>query len=77
MLILPDDYSTDLPLKRVSEDRSFNRYGSELLDFCKHTGLRILNGKSGLDSNVGKCTFVGSTGRILVDYVIASQQIFS
>ena len=36
---LPDDYSTDTPLKRVSEDRGFNRYGSKVLDFCKQTGL--------------------------------------
>ena len=75
--VLPDDYSTDTPLKRVSEDRGFNRYGSELLDFCKQTGLRILNGRAGVDGNVGKCTYVGSSGRSLVDYVIASQQIFS
>ena len=75
--VLPDDYATDLPLKRVSEDRGFNRYGSELLDFCKQTGLRILNGRVGADSDIGKCTYVGSAGHSLVDYVIASQQIFS
>ena len=77
ILDLPDDYSTDLPLKRVSEDKGFNRYGSELLDFCKQTGLRILNGRAGVDGNIGKCTYVGSAGRSLVDYVIVSQEIFS
>lgn len=74
---LPDDYVTDLPLKRVSEDKGFNRYGSELLDFCKQTGLRILNGRAGEDGSTGKCTYVGSSGRSLVDYVIASQRLFS
>ena len=77
ILVPPDDYSTDLPLKRVSEDKGFNRYGSELLDFCKQTGLRILNGRARVDGNIGKCTYVGSTGRSLVDYVIVSQEIFS
>ena len=74
---LPDDYCTDIPLKRVSEDRGFNRFGSELLDFCKQTGMRILNGRAGVDGDIGKCTYVGSAGRSLVDYVIASPHIFS
>ena len=28
---LTDDYSIDLPLERASEDKGFNRYGSQLL----------------------------------------------
>lgn len=77
MHVLPEDYLTDLPLKRVSEDKGYNRYGSELLDFCKQTGLRILNGRVGADIDIGKYTYVGSTGKSLVDYVIASQSLFS
>ena len=30
-----------------------------------------------VDGDVGKCTYVGSSGRSRVDYVIASQQLFS
>ena len=41
----------------VSEDKGFNRYGSELLDFCKQTGLRILNGRVRNDETIGKMTF--------------------
>ena len=63
-------------LCRVSEDKGFNRYGSELLDFCKQTGLRILNGRVGNNENIGKCTYVVSTSKSLVDYVISSQQLF-
>ena len=74
---LPDDNTTDIPLKRVSEDRVFNRFGSELLDFCKQTGVRILNGRTGVDGDIGKCTYVSGAGRSLVDYVIASPHIFS
>ena len=29
-----------------------------------------------MDKNIGKCTYVGSTGKSLVDYVIASQSLF-
>lgn len=75
--VLPEDYLTDVPLLRVSEDKGFNNYGSQLLDFCKQTGLRILNGRVGADSYVGKYTYVSSIGKSVVDYVIASQSLFS
>ena len=61
----------------MNEDRGFNRFGSELLDFCKQTGMRILNGRTGVDGDIGKCTYVCGAGRNLVDYVIASPHIFS
>ena len=76
MGVFPDDYVTDSPLHRVSEDRGFNYNGSQLLDLCQQTGLRILNGRVGLDKNIGKYTFVGSQGKSAVDYVIASQDLF-
>ena len=76
--VLSDEYAVDTPLSRVSEDKGFNRYGSELqtMGFCKQTGLRILNGRVGNNGNIGKCTYVGSTSKCLVDYVISSQQLF-
>ena len=74
--VLPDDYLVDTPLGRVSEDKGFNRYGSQMLDFCKETGLRIVNGRVGSDKGIGKCTYVGSAGKSVVDYVIASQCLF-
>ena len=36
---------------------------------CRQTGLRILNGRVGNDLTIGKCTFVGSRGSSLIDYV--------
>ena len=47
-----------------------------MLDFCKETGLRIVNGRVGNDKGIGKCTYVGSAGKSVVDYVIASQCLF-
>ena len=35
---LPDDHLADTPLGRVSEDKGFNRYGSQCLDFVKKQG---------------------------------------
>ena len=39
--------------------------------------MRILNERVGADSNVGKYTYVSSIGKSVVDYVIASQSLFS
>lgn len=38
MHVLPEDYLTDWPLKRGSEDKGFKIYGSQLLEFCEQTG---------------------------------------
>ena len=72
---LPDDYIVDNELKRLSQDEGTNENGYMLLDFCRQTGLRIVNGRIGEDV-VGKCTYVGSRGSSLIDYVIVSQDLF-
>jgi len=75
-LSLPDDYTADRVRPRVSQDNGHtNNNGIALLEFCKQTGLRILNGWCGPDDVVGKYTFVGSRGCSLVDYVLASEPI--
>ena len=55
-----------------------NNNGNLLLEFCKQTGLRILNGRVGRDANIGKYTFFGyrSRGSSLVDYVLCSDSVF-
>ena len=73
--VLPGDYQTDVPMQRMSEDKGFNNFGSSLLDFCKLTGFRIVSGRVGQDRGIGKCTYVGSMGQSLVDYVLASQSL--
>ena len=67
--ILPDGYAFDVELPRISQDKCVNKHGKNLLDFCKSTGLRILNGRCGVDSNIGKFTFVSTQGWSVVDYV--------
>ena len=74
--VLPDDYVPDEFLVRSSDDKTINSNGKILLDFCKQNGLRICNGRIGEDRNFGKCTFIGSTGRSLVDYVISNPSLF-
>ena len=54
-----------------------NNNGLLLLDFCKQTGLRIMNGRVGQDREIGCYTFVGNRGSSLVDYVLGSQEMFN
>ena len=74
---LPDDYTSDTEFQRVSEDETVNENGHSLIDFCKHTGLRIANGRIGDDADTGKCTYVGSAGSSLIDYVLVSENLFN
>lgn len=69
---LPDGYTPDHFMQRYSQDVGhINNNGLLLLDFCKQTGLRIMNGRVGSDKGVGKYTFVGHRGCSLVDYVLS------
>ena len=78
MPYLPNDYTPDIYLQRFSEDQGHtNNNRIFLLDFCKQTGLRILNGHVGNDYGIGKYTFVGQRGRSVVDYVLTKPNYFS
>ncbi len=37
---------------------------------CIQSGLRIVNGRVGNDYGIGKCTYIGSRGSSLIDYVL-------
>ena len=76
MSVLPDEYTLDIELQRFSEDRGHtDNNGLLLLELCKQTGLRIMNGRVG-DYGIGRYTFVGSRGSSVVDYVLSSQDLF-
>ena len=78
MHMLPDDYISDIELPRYSEDKGHvNNNGLLLLDLCKQSSLRILNGRFGNDKGVGHYTFVGSRGSSVVDYVLSSQNLLT
>ena len=68
--------SIDEFLPRSSEDKTINANGRKLFDFCRQNELRICNGRLGDDRNIGKFTFIGSSGRSVVDYVITSPSMF-
>jgi hypothetical protein len=61
---LPDDYVEDSYLPRKSLDKGrVNSNGIQLLDICKQSGMRILNGRL-YDDKIGNFTYVGKTGKV-------------
>ena len=73
---LPDDYIPDSFILVLHKIKARITNGQLFIDMCRQTGLRILNGRVGNDLTIGKCTFVGSRGSSLIDYVLASEDIF-
>lgn len=62
MDVLPSEYCMDVNTNRQSQDRCTNDNGNRLLELCKQTGLRIMNGRVCNDRDIGRYTFVGSRG---------------
>ena len=72
-----DEYVPDTPLFRVSHDTKCNSHGVKLLDVCKSTCLRIINGRLGRDHNIGEYTFVSNQGASVIDYLLTRECNFS
>ena len=76
ILPLPHEYIFDKDIKpRVSMDKIVNSSGQMLIDTCIATGLRILNGRLGLDEGIGKTTCNTCRGRSIVDYILVQTDI--
>ena len=63
------------PKSRQTFDTTINNHGKQLINICKTTDLRILNGRTKGDS-FGKPTFHGKNGISVVDYIICDQNTF-
>ncbi len=70
---LPDDYVCDTELPRMSQDNGINSNGRSLIELCKASGLRIANGR--VCNEPGKCTYVSSNGKSMVDLVLTDHQL--
>ena len=75
-----NDISTLYMQKRLGrasmDNKPINSHGTQLIDLCKAGGLLILNGRAGKDRNVGNFTRDDTTGRSVIDYVIATPHLF-
>lgn len=69
------NYVSDLaPVHRVSQDRTINNRGKQLLSLCIESGLRLLNGRSTGDL-LGSFTCHQPLGSSAVDYIAVSVDI--
>lgn len=70
-LPMPADYVPDRSLrKRRNQDLVCRGYGRALIDLCKSSGVRILNGRT-LGDSIGKMTCHQYNGSSSVDYGLA------
>ena len=77
LLDLPYDYIQDVPLARNNADTSqVNQHGESLLNLCKSTGIRIINGRL-IGDSTGFYTCLSPNGApSVIDYMLASEEIF-
>ena len=73
-----DEYRPDVALdKRINADKSpLNTNGSAMIEFCKSTGFRILNGRVDVNNSSGY-TYFSNNGNSVVDYALLKQDFFS
>ena len=76
-LLLAKDYLSDQIIKdRTSLDKlsGVQGHGKNLLNFCKLTTFRIMNGRWEEGEEIGKFTCVKPTGNSLVDYCLIREK---
>ena len=76
-LFLPEDYLSDQIVKdRTSLDKlsGVQGHGKNLLNFCKSTSFRIMNGRWEEGEEIGKFTCFKPTGNSLVDYCLIREK---
>ena len=62
-------------LQRHSFHNELNNHGKRLLEICRSSDLKIMNGRSRGDS-LGRLTFHGKSVVSVVDYAICDQDLF-
>ena len=75
--VLPDEYIVDSNIdSRISQDTVRpDSNGLLLLELCRQSGLRIMNGRMGEDANIRKYTYIGSNGSSAIDYMLSLQNM--
>ena len=73
---LPEGYELDtFKMHRNNDDVSLNSYGEQLVQLCRGSKLRVLNGRKRGDLQ-GNFTYLRYQGCSIVDLVLASENIF-
>ena len=61
---------------RYSDDHKSNKYGKDLLELCKSSNMRIMNGYFQNDKNTGAYTCYTARGKSLIDYLICDLSFY-
>ena len=64
------------PPERQNIDSITNNHGKKIIEICKSTDMRILNGRTNGDS-LGRPSFHDKSGTSLVDYIICNQNLMT
>ena len=67
------DYHPDVSLYRATQDMYINAHGRKLLELCKSTNVRIVNGRLYGDRGIGSYTFCNTLGSSVIDYLITTE----
>lgn len=63
------------PPRNNQDGHEMNAYGKNLFYLCVNTGLRIVNGRYGSDSEVGNYTCISELSASTIDYIIIDEDI--
>ena len=75
---VPDEYiCDDVCYERSNEDTVINTSGRNLLELCRSSNLRIVNGRVGKDAGIGRVTCIKYNGSSMVDYILCSNNLLS
>ena len=78
--IIQPEFTTDIQAmsnleNRYTKDTGINEYGKTLIDMCKYTGIRIMNGRLGNEQDTGDFTcYKSNGGASIVDYLLCRPQ---
>ena len=61
---------------RVNKDKCLNHNGKKLIELCKISDLKIVNGRIGTEKSFGNYTCHTTKGQSTIDYVVMSMELF-
>ena len=67
------DYNPDVPLPKASVDTVSNSHGTQLLDLCKSTSMKIGNGRL---NDGQRFTYYSRMGTSVIDYILLNYVSF-
>ena len=71
-----EEYEPDKPIQRVLKDRVVDSHGRKLIELCKSSNIRIVNGRLYEDKGIGGFTFCNSLGSSVIDNVLTNNNNF-